>query len=93
MIKAGCSPAAWPPTSHRTSTPTPEILVEFLEDAPEPAGLLEAKAVGEPPFLYGIAAWLAVVEAMRALQPDRDFQLAAPLTPERVLMALYGGGE
>jgi len=78
-----------PPDIHAA----PEILVEFLEDAPEPAGLLEAKAVGEPPFLYGIAAWLAVVEAMRALQPDRDFQLAAPLTPERVLMALYGGGE
>jgi xanthine dehydrogenase large subunit len=54
---------------------------------------LEAKAVGEPPFLYGIAAWLAVLEAMRAMRPDRDFRLAAPLTPERVLMALYGEGE
>jgi xanthine dehydrogenase large subunit len=78
-----------PPDIHAA----PEILVEFLEDAPEPAGLLEAKAVGEPPFLYGIAAWLAVLEAMRALRPDRDFRLAAPLTPERVLMALYGEGE
>ena len=75
-----------PPDIHAA----PEIQVEFLEGAAEPAGLLGAKAVGEPPFLYGIAAWLALLAAMRALRPDRDFFLGAPLTPERVLMALYG---
>lgn len=78
-----------PPDIHAA----PEILVDFLEDAPEPAGLLESKAVGEPPFLYGITAWLALLEAMRALRPDRDVQWVTPLTPERVLMALYGEGE
>ncbi len=68
----------------------PEIDVEFLDAAPEPAGLLEAKAVGEPPFVYGIGAYLALVQAMRALRPDLDGDLEAPLTPERVLMTLAG---
>jgi xanthine dehydrogenase large subunit len=76
-----------PPDIHAA----PEIAVDFLEAGAEPAGLLGAKAVGEPPFLYGIAAYLALLDAMRALQPHRDFFLEAPLTPERVLMALYGG--
>jgi hypothetical protein len=30
---------------------------------------------------------------MRALRLDREFHLEAPLTPERVLMALYGEAE
>jgi xanthine dehydrogenase large subunit len=36
-----------PPDIHAV----PDIDVEFLENAPEPAGLLEAKSVGEPPVL------------------------------------------
>ena len=51
--------------------------------------MLLAKAVGEPPFLYGIAVWSALQQAMRAFRPDIKLPLDAPLTPERVLMALY----
>lgn len=69
---------------------SPEIDVRFLPDAAEPAGLLDAKAVGEPPFLYGVGAYAALLDAMGAFRPLRDWALDAPLTPERVLMALVG---
>ena len=69
-------------------TGSPEIDVCFLPEAPEPAGLFESKAIGEPPFIYGLGAYTALLEAMRAFRPDRAFALDAPLTPERVLMAL-----
>lgn len=67
----------------------PEIDVELLPRAAEPAGLLESKAVGEPPFLYGIGAYSALLQAMEAFCPERTFALDAPLTPERILLALY----
>ncbi|NEV64849.1 molybdopterin cofactor-binding domain-containing protein [Thiorhodococcus minor] len=69
---------------------SPEIEVRFLSDAAEPAGLLNAKAVGEPPFLYGVGAYTALLDAIGAFRPERDSALDAPLTPERVLMALVG---
>ena len=74
-----------PPEIHAA----PEIQVSFLPQADEPHGLLQAKAVGESPFLYGIAAWSALQQAMHAYKPDLTAPVDAPLTPEQVLMALY----
>ena len=74
-----------PPDIHAA----PEIEVSFLTEADEPRGLLQAKAVGEPPFLYGIAVWAALQQAMLAYRPDLTTPIDAPLTPERVLMALH----
>lgn len=74
-----------PPDIHAA----PEITVHFLPQADEPQGLLLAKAVGEPPFLYGIGVWSALQQAMLAFRPDLPLPVDAPLTPERVLMALY----
>jgi len=71
----------------------PDIDIEFLADAEEPAGLLQSKAVGEPPFLYGIGAYLALLQAIAAFRPKgQPLALDAPLTPERVLLALYPDG-
>jgi len=66
----------------------PEIEVEFLQTA-NPSGLLQSKAVGEPPLMYGIAAYFALLKAMLAFNPDGPVDYRAPLTPERVLLALY----
>ncbi len=71
----------------------PEVDVELLPQAVEPAGLLESRAVGEPPFIYGIGAYSALLQALVAFQPDRAFTLDAPLTPERILLALYNPNE
>jgi xanthine dehydrogenase large subunit len=64
--------------------------VHFLEDTVTPLGVFNAKAIGEPPFMYGIGAFFALRAAMRAFRPDGELGFVAPLTPERVLMQLAG---
>ncbi|MCE1189806.1 MAG: molybdopterin-dependent oxidoreductase [Ignavibacteria bacterium] len=65
-----------------------EIIVEFLEDVPNPYGPLKAKAVGEPPLMYGIGTFHAILNAMSAYKDD-DFEIVSPITHERVLMYLH----
>ena len=67
----------------------PEVAVRLIED-PNPHGPYGSKAVGEPPLMYGIGAWFALREAIRAWDSDRDVPYTSPMTPERVLLALYG---
>jgi xanthine dehydrogenase large subunit len=65
------------------------IDIKFLEnedDSPAPYG---SKAVGEPPFMYGIGVFFAIRQAMKAFQPKGEFALTSPLTSERVLCELY----
>ncbi len=75
----------------------PEVFtVRFMEPRESNKGLAEpisgpfqSKAVGEPPFMYGIAGYFALIVAMKAFQPKIHIDYVAPMTPERVLMALY----
>lgn len=67
----------------------PEIKTQFLEHADNPTGLFGSKAVGEPPFIYGIGSYFAICNAMRAFKSDVKLAFDAPLTPEKVLMSLY----
>ncbi len=62
-----------------------EIEVRFLQNAPNPAALLNSKAVGEPPFMYGIGAYFALLAALRAFRPDRPLPFSSPLTNEKIL--------
>ena len=62
----------------------------FLEPEDNPYGPLGAKAVGEPPLMYGIGVFFALRNAMKALR-DAELSLDAPLTPERVLLDLHRG--
>ena len=57
-------------------------------EGPELA-ILKSKAVGEPPFMYGIGAYFALRNAIRAFNPKTAVDFNAPLTPEKVLMSLY----
>jgi xanthine dehydrogenase large subunit len=72
---------------------TPEIDSVFLEDADNPHAVLASKAIGEPPLMYGIGAYFALLAAMRAFRPGLPAFFHAPMTPERVLMALWGRRE
>jgi len=72
---------------------TPEIEGHFLEDADNPRAVMHSKAIGEPPLMYGIGAYFALLDAMRAFRPDREAFFHAPMTPERVLMFLHGDRE
>ena len=51
--------------------------------------MFRSKAVGEPPLMYGIGAYFALRNAIYAFNPSANIPLSAPMTPEKVLMALY----
>jgi xanthine dehydrogenase large subunit len=67
----------------------PEIRTTFLEDAENPYAVLQSKAIGEPPFMYGIGAYFALKNAAQAYRNDKDWEYTAPLTPERLLLYLH----
>ena len=68
-----------------------DMAVQFLEPEDNPYGPLGAKAVGEPPLMYGIGVFFALRNAMQAFRPGADLTLDAPMTPERLLLALHRG--
>ncbi|HSL18035.1 MAG TPA: molybdopterin cofactor-binding domain-containing protein [Methylomirabilota bacterium] len=68
---------------------TPVIEGHFLADADNPKAVLRSKAIGEPPFMYGIGVYFALLDALRAFRPDRSGFYDAPLTPEKALLFLH----
>jgi len=68
-----------------------EIAVLPLQTEKNNLAIFNSKAVGEPPLMYGIGAYFAIrnaVKAFRECEPDFD----CPFTPEKVLMNLYPAG-
>ncbi|MGZ8552562.1 MAG: xanthine dehydrogenase molybdopterin binding subunit [Chitinophagaceae bacterium] len=63
--------------------------IHFLETQKDNLAVLRSKAVGEPPLMYGIGAYFALRNAMKAFNPSADIPYDAPMTPEKVLMGLY----
>jgi xanthine dehydrogenase large subunit len=66
-----------------------EIAILPLETDRQNLAIFNSKAVGEPPLMYGIGAYFAIRNAVRAFtycSPDFN----TPFTPERVLMNIYG---
>lgn len=86
-------------TSHALSTykaPDAEFMpdvmeLKLLENVDNPGGPLGSKAVGEPPFMYGIAAFFAIRRAIAAFSDlhEREKEVRSPVTPEQVLLSLY----
>ncbi len=66
-----------------------EIKVTFLEAEGAPKAILKSKAVGEPPLMYGLGAYFAIRDAIRAWRDTKAMPLHAPMTPERALLGLY----
>jgi xanthine dehydrogenase large subunit len=66
-----------------------EIAIDFLQTQQDNLAVFRSKAVGEPPLMYGIGAYFALRNAIRAFNPSVDMAFAAPMTPEKVLMSLY----
>ena len=60
-----------------------------LENESDNLAILKSKAVGEPPFNYGIGAYFAIQQAIKAYNSDYSMAFNAPMTPEKVLMGLY----
>ncbi|SOB89731.1 xanthine dehydrogenase molybdenum binding subunit apoprotein [Rhodobacter sp. JA431] len=67
----------------------PRIFNVALHDVPNREDtIFRSKAVGEPPFMLGISAFLALGEACAACGPHWP-DLQAPATPEAVLAAVH----
>jgi len=65
-----------------------EIDVLPLETTLGNLAIFNSKAVGEPPLMYGIGAYFAIrnaIKAFRECEPEFD----CPFTPEKVLLSLY----
>ena len=60
-----------------------------LETLGNDMAILKSKAVGEPPLMYGIGAYFAIQNAIKAFNPNYKLKFHAPMTPEKVLMSLY----
>jgi xanthine dehydrogenase large subunit len=63
--------------------------ITLLKDSSNPFAICNSKAVGEPPFVHGIGAYLALADALRYVRRDKDMP-SLPLTPEKVFMYLHG---
>ena len=66
-----------------------EVEVIPVETLGHEHAILKSKAVGEPPLMYGIGAYFALQNAIKAFNPNYDLKFHAPMTPEKVLMGLY----
>ncbi|WP_298224980.1 molybdopterin cofactor-binding domain-containing protein [Flavobacterium sp.] len=66
-----------------------QINITHLETEGHELAVKKSKAVGEPPLMYGLGAYFAIRDAVKAFNPTADLAVNAPYTPEKVLMDLY----
>lgn len=66
-----------------------QIDIHSLQTQTDNLAIFKSKAVGEPPLMYGIGAYFALCNAIKAFNPATDIPFSAPMTPEKTLMALY----
>ncbi len=66
----------------------PHFEITLLKDATNPFAVCNSKAIGEPPFVHGIGAYLALLDALRSVRRDKPLP-SLPLTPEKVFMYLH----
>lgn len=62
------------------------FVVELLPSGAEEASVMGSKATGEPPFIYGLAVFFALQNAIRTVNPE--VKLSFPATPEACLAEL-----
>ena len=67
-----------------------EIIINAAKSVGTDFAILKSKAVGEPPLMYGIGAYFAIAQAVKAFNPKAKLDTNAPFTVEKVLMGLYG---
>jgi len=66
------------------------ISIEPLDTEGSDMAILKSKAVGEPPLMYGIGAYFAIENAVRAYNSNFNSTFDAPFTHEKVLTGLFG---
>jgi xanthine dehydrogenase large subunit len=66
-----------------------ELDILPLETSRENLAIMNSKAVGEPPLMYGLGAYFAIREAVKSFNQNHLPKFDAPFTAEKVLMNLY----
>jgi xanthine dehydrogenase large subunit len=66
-----------------------ELAIHFADTPSDNLAIFRSKAVGEPPLMYGIGAYFALRNAIKAFNPHAVVPFDAPMTPEKVLLSLY----
>jgi xanthine dehydrogenase large subunit len=66
-----------------------EIEVDFLENPNPSAAIFNSKAIGEPPLMYGIGIYFALLNAIKAFRPNAELKISAPMTNEKLLLMMY----
>ncbi len=68
----------------------PEVFeTEILTRKRKFASVYGSKGIGEPPFIYGISAFMAIKDAIESIGNYKtEVELEAPATPERILLAV-----
>ncbi len=64
-----------------------ELNIELLAGSFNTVGIKRSKAIGEPPFVYGEAMFLAIIDALCSLGRYPE-ELSIPATPEKVWRAI-----
>ncbi len=67
----------------------PEVITAFYDKSENRFGPFNSKAIGEPPLLYGIGAYFAILDAVKAYNPQPIGSFDAPLTPEKIFLLLH----
>ncbi len=73
---------------------TPDVVnIHFSEGEKlkKDVGLKGSKAIGEPPFMYGIGSYFAILNAVETFSKNNISDYVAPFTPEKVLMTITMG--
>jgi xanthine dehydrogenase large subunit len=65
------------------------INIHMLETEGHKNALLRSKAVGEPPLIYGIGTYFAVLDAIKKANPQAKFTYSSPITHEKTFLNLY----
>ncbi|MEJ2634431.1 MAG: xanthine dehydrogenase molybdopterin binding subunit [Calditrichia bacterium] len=65
------------------------FIVNLLEGYPNPNTIKRSKAVGEPPFMLALSAWLAIKDAISAVGNHRfEPEFSIPATNETILLSI-----
>ncbi len=63
--------------------------IDMIDIERDESSVLKSKAVGEPPFIYGLSGWFALYNAIDSVnQKNKKISLKFPATPEAVLIAI-----
>ncbi len=63
--------------------------IGMIESDCKKASIMGSKAIGEPPFIYGLAVWFAIKNAIESINDCKtEANLKHPATPEAILMSV-----